>query len=206
MGDVVLAWENLFTRVSAAFTANGIQAANLFGWLEPAKQGTGNRVLWVPGDPSGKIGETTSARFPGPRPQYRPIATLREVFTIYCIAQDPTDYESEIKQYHAARVLRDQWYAAAYAVAHGTFTIRDEQWKRDAPADRKYGATLMMIVQLEAMVPDRSRELIEVDDAMPNITLALNDEIESVETVTRYVESSGDPITDNGEPVTVTFP
>lgn len=205
MTDVVLAWENLFTSVDASFVSLGIQAANMFGWLEPAKQGEGDRILWVPGDPSGKIGETTGARFPGQRPQFRPIATLHELFTIYIIAADPSDFESEIKQYHAARVLRDQWYAAAYRIAHGTFKIRDEQWKRDQP-DRKYGATIQLIVALEAMTPDRAREFVLVDGVTPDVTLAVNDEVESVETVTRLVEDGDDLVTQGGEPVTFTNP
>lgn len=146
-----LAVEVLFDAVVARFAAEGTNAANTFGWREPEKHVEGSRIAWVPGDPTGRIGLTGPARFPGRNP--RSLGTLRELFTCVISSSDPTDPENERAQYKATRILRDLWFRAVYKAAHGTFAIRDEQWvtRRN---ERRHGTALRVVVELESMIPD----------------------------------------------------
>lgn len=169
--STTLAVEQLFARVVARFAHDGTTAVNVFGWREVAKHVEGNRIAWVPGDPTGKVGATTGARSPGRNP--RPLATLRELFTIWISASDLTATEDELAQYKAVRVLRDQWYRAVYLAAHGTFYIRDEAWETRR-LERRHGATLRIVLELEAAVLDQVVELAPVDTAA-EVTLSIDD-------------------------------
>jgi hypothetical protein len=157
-----LAAEALYNAVQARFLAEGTAAANVFGWRKPAQYPIGDRVAWVPGDPSGNIGETGPARNPGRNP--RPIGTLRELFTVVINAADPTDPENELAQYKAARLLRDAWYRAVYLAAHGTFAIKSESWITST-LERRYGAALRVVCWVEAMIPDSPLASAPVDTA-----------------------------------------
>lgn len=157
-----LAIERLYAAVTARFTSEGTGAANVFGWRMPAQHVEGNRIAWVPGDTSGRVGETTAPRQPGRNP--RPLATLRELFTVVINAVDTADLENEALQYRAARLLRDAWFRAVYLAAHGTFAIVSEDWITDK-LERRYGAALRVVIALDAMVPDEPAELAPVDTA-----------------------------------------
>lgn len=174
-----LAVEVLYDAVVARFTSEGVNAVNVFGWREPAKHVEGNRVAWVPGDPSGKVGLTGPARNPGRNP--RPLATLHELFTVWITASDPTDPENERAQYKATRVLRDLWHRAVYKAAHGTFSIRDEEWDRKR-TERQYGATLRVVVELQSMVPDVVQAVAPVD-TRGSITVVLQTSAESPDAI-----------------------
>lgn len=203
MGDVILAYEYLFDTVRQAMTDLEISASNVFGWLERDKQIEGATICWVPGDQSGKLGETVAASMPGRLP--RPLATVRELFTIYITGFDLTAAENERAQYHATRVLRDQWYAAVYGAAHGRFVIRDESWVNSTSV--LHGATLRVVIAFEAMVPELPTDIETLPTTADAVVEALlNDELSDVETVTRVVTVGGDPLTQDGEQVTQTNP
>jgi hypothetical protein len=156
--SIVLALPKLFEDVSSRLDTEATvpTASSVFGWREPAKRaGTMPRVVWVPGD-DGEMGPLDPARNPGRNP--RPLATLRELFTVYLEAQDPSEPENELKQYIAARLLYDAWVRAVYLAAHGTFAIRSTRWVDDKTT-RRFGATIRVVGAIEAMVPDLPQAL-----------------------------------------------
>lgn len=190
---ITTALEHLYQRVTQSFTADGIQAVNVFGWRMPAQHPYGARIAWVPGDPSGALGATGAARNPGSHP--RPIGMLLELFTVYITAQDPSDPENELKQYHLVRLLRDAWYRAVYRAAHGTFQLRAESWVTNK-TERRHGATLRIVVEVQAPIvdalPDEPLVLgpnagldnaVEVDELEPNAEVVLAETPEDAGTV-----------------------
>ncbi len=166
-----LALEYLYESVVARFTAEGTAATQVFGWREPPKQLAGPpRIVWVPGDPAGSLGEIGGARYPGrnqtsPDPDLgRPLATLRELFTCYIHAEDASDPQDELLQFKAARLLYDAWYRAVYLAAHGIFLQRSAAWHGD-PNERRRGATIRVVASVESMIPDSPLALAPADTA-----------------------------------------
>jgi hypothetical protein len=185
-----LALEKLYNDVVAQFVADaaaetpaGTPPHQSFGWREPAKRGDATtqapqmrrRIAWVPGDDaSGDLGASAPARNPGRNP--RPLATLAELVTVYIEAADLTAAENELAQYRAARFLYDAWLRAVYIAARGTFQIRSQRWVDDR-ATRRFGATIRVVLALEAMVPDAPLETAPVDtDALVTTHLEPNDD------------------------------
>lgn len=146
-----LAWVALFESVSAEFIRMGVPAVNMFGWRIPAQHPIGNRVAWVPGDPSGIVGAMLPPRNPGGEP--RSLGTLGEAFTILINGQDPNEPENELLQYAIVRNIRDAWYVAAYRRAYGAFAVRSELWVTDR-LERRHGAALKLVVELQAAIWD----------------------------------------------------
>lgn len=165
---VILALENLFAGVKAQFAADGINVPNLFGWQIPAQHMQQlTRIAWVPGDPTSNAGNTLPARNPGQIP--RSLAVLDELFTVYITGQDPSDPENEQKQYHIARIVRDQWYRAVYLKAHGTFSVRSETWligKISGKTERHWGASLRLVCAIQSPVLDAINGDSGITDAM----------------------------------------
>ncbi len=146
---LALVW--LFEQVSARLAADGTPVTNAFGWRIPAQHPYGNRIAWVPGDPSGSLGVIAPPRNPGTTP--RSLFTLNELFTCVIYGEDLTDPENEIRQYEIVRYLRDAWLRAIYHTAHGAFTLRTEQWITDR-LERRHGAALRCVCDIQATVPD----------------------------------------------------
>lgn len=145
--------ENLFNQVTASFAADGIHAQNLFGWRIPTQHPFGPRIAWVPGDPSNSAGLDTAPRGPGGYP-VRALGMLRELCTVYFTAQDPSDPENELVQYHIVRQLHDAWFRAAYHAAYGTFWIRSTAWETKR-SERRHGATMRIVFEILAPILDR---------------------------------------------------
>lgn len=170
--------EYYFDAVAARFTAEGTAATNVFGWRSVQQHPDSNRVSWVPGDPSGKMGELVGAKQPGRNP--RSIATVRELFTVYIDAVDTSDLENERVQYHAARLLFDAWFRALYLAGHGNIAVRSVDWNGDALV-RRYGCTLRVTVSIDGMVPDTAAALAPVDtSAIVDLTVQDNTETEII--------------------------
>lgn len=140
----------------------GVPVPNLFGWRKKAQQlTTGTRIVWIPGDDaSGNVGEVVAARHPGRNP--RPLHTLRELCTVYVVANDATGAEDERKQYEATRLLYDAWLRAVYKDAHGQYEIVASSWVTEK-LERRWGATLRVLLAIEAMVPDAVQAVAPVD-------------------------------------------
>lgn len=156
-----LALDHLYDAVVARFIADAGAATppttaptQPFGWRAPAQRPeTLPRICWVPGDDqSGELGELGAARQPGRNP--RPLATLGELVTVYVEAVDTTDPENERAQYRAARHLFDAWWRAVYLAARGTVRVRSTRWQQHDRAVRRYGATIRVLLELQAMVAD----------------------------------------------------
>lgn len=176
-----LALENLYNLVSARFTAEATGAANLFGWRKSAQQIPGAKVVWIPGDPTGSLGETLAARQPGRNP--RPLATLDELFYVEvtgaAVAGTPED---ELLQYKATRLLYDAWYRAVHLAAHGTVRVRSATWVVDKK-ERRARTSIRAVCTIQAMIPDLVVELAPVD-TQARIEIDELDESDIVETAT----------------------
>src|SRR6185436_1709651 len=151
----ILALERLFDSVVARFAAEApagqTPVPNLFGWREPAqKLTTGARILWIPGDPNGSVGDLLPATQPGRNP--RSIDTLLELFTVEVLAHDLTQLENERLQYHATRLLFDAWWRAVYLTMPGRVDVKSTEWVTEKK-ERRYGAAIRAVCTVSAMVP-----------------------------------------------------
>lgn len=147
-----LALEKLYNDVVSRFFSESTNISNVFGWQSTRHRGAQqNRICWVPGDPSGAAGQVSSARNPGGNP--RAIGTLDELFTVYIEAKDLTSAENELLQYKAARFIFDTWYRAAYLSVKNLLSVKSTSWMVDRTT-RRFGATLQVICEIKAMVPD----------------------------------------------------
>lgn len=163
-----LAVTHLFDEVVARMDADAAAqdppvapVPQVFGWREPARQPHAPRIVWVPGDDeSGDVGELGPARNPGGNP--RSLGTLHELVTVYIEAVDPSAHENEIAQYVAARLLLDAWLRAVYLTAHGAYSIERTQWV-NTRKERRYGATLRVLLSVEAVIPDEPAVLAPTD-------------------------------------------
>jgi len=198
---VVFAWEHLRTAVIAALVADGTfanstvaTAANPLGWREPPRQLVGtSRIVWVPGDPGGNLGEVVGPRFPGPRAALgdgngpaRNLLGLRELFTIDIVGANATagSMSNEAAQYHATRALYDAWMRAMYLSGFGNLEFRSARWLVDR-AEGRYGATIQVVCAMLAVIPDTIMGQAPVDtDASITTTLLNRSEVQLIEAPT----------------------
>lgn len=186
---LILALEKLYDDVLARFTseAPALADASYFGWREPPRQLVATtRIVWVPGDPAGNAGEVQPPKFPGREPN-RPLGTLRELFTVYLTAADPLSALSERAQWKACRSLYDQWYRAVYLAAYGTFAIRSQRWVLDRGAEGRHGGTLVVVADVQSMLPDATITTAPVDTEA-HITPALTPSLPGTADPTIVVE------------------
>lgn len=168
---IILALPKLFDDVVARFLAESVAVPNVFGWRKPAQRsGTTKRIVWVPGN-DGALGELVDAHQPGRNP--RPIATLRELFTVLIEAHDPSGAEDERKQYQAARELFDAWYRAVYLAARGNLSVVEAAWVDDKN-ERRFGAALRVVASIGAMIPDEESDIAPAETAVEVATSLLN--------------------------------
>ena len=153
------ALRNVYELLASQFaTKVGTRDVELkFGWKERprAVQGTThNRVIVVPGDPSGGIGEWGAAKWPGRREDGpRPLGNINELFTLYVYGVDPDCPENELSQYEATRLLWDDVYAAIYHAAFGQFKIVSHKWDTTYN-EKRFGAAMVVVVMVQAQQPD----------------------------------------------------
>lgn len=167
--SVVFALTKLFDDVSARFESDGTLAVMAFGWRVSAQKVStdgrslvGPRVLWIPGDESGDMGEHTGAKYPGRNP--RSLDTLAELVTVEVTGFDLSCPEDERAQYEATRELYDAWYRAVYLAAFGTYQIVSTGWVVDK-RERRAGATIRTVLAIQAMIPDAPMKSAPVDTA-----------------------------------------
>lgn len=154
----MLALEKLYADVVTWFDAHRPAVPIDFGWREPTKHIGGDasdRVCFTPGDQAGSLGDDYPPKYPGRIP--RSIGTLHELVLITIRGYDPQQPENELAQYVAARTLYDDVRRAIYLSAHGTFSVAAQNWVIDKK-ERRQGATIQLIVALEAMIADQDDE------------------------------------------------
>lgn len=156
-----MALEFLFDCVETDFRTEDVDAPMFFGWREPDKHKRSTwRITWVPGDEGDNLGAITAPRAPGNNP--RTLGTLSELATVRVEAYEPQNPTDERKQYNAARRLFDLWYAAVYRCAHGKFEIVSARWDT-SKKERRYGAAIVVVVSVEATLPDVTHDVAPVD-------------------------------------------
>ncbi len=163
---IILALQQLYSDVVERFEDEGTEVPNVFGWRKPAERGgLQNRIVWVPGDPSGAAGALIGARQPGRNP--RPLNTLEEMFKVYIEGRDTSDPENELLQYAATRELFDAWYRAVYlsTTGRGLVTVKSASWMVDRNV-RRHGATLRVVCTVQAMIPDEAHVVAEDVEAV----------------------------------------
>jgi len=165
----VLALPLLFDAVKAGFAAELPDVSVVFGLKEVTKQinqgsGGANRVVFAPGDLSGKFADDLPPHGIGREP--RPLATELEYFTVWIWGVDSSDLNDERKQYTAARLLYDVWRRAIYNATHtdgdngvGPVVIYGQEWNIKR-VERKWGAEIVAVCSVQAMVPDTGLEIV----------------------------------------------
>jgi hypothetical protein len=151
----ILALEHLYNGVRAFFDAQGWECYQPFGWREPAQQQiTRNRIVWVPGDRSGYIGNIIGPSQPGGVPRY--LATIKETFYVVISTwADDAEPETELLQWRSTRKLFDQWFTAATYTALSTFEIIRPEWIQ-IHKERRSGTALALTVAIQSPIADQS--------------------------------------------------
>lgn len=149
---VVFALPHLFDAVVAQFAADGMNVPQTFGWLEPARQQpTTARIVWVPGDTTGMLGDIAAPKYTGMVP--RQLFTLNELATVYVTAFDAVNATIERAQYEAARLLFDAWVRAVEIAAYGTYKFLRSEWLLGDRV-RRAGATIRTVFAIQAPIVD----------------------------------------------------
>jgi len=151
--DFTPALAQLFDDVVADLHIRQPLISQTFGWREPEKQLIqGARFDWVPGDPSGNVGEDLPARFVG-KPHVKNLADLGEVFTIYVKGHDTLAPTSERAQYTLVMALYKTLRAALYRCAHGEILVTGLEWNLDKK-NLRLGCQIIVTCVLRSPVPD----------------------------------------------------
>ena len=149
---IVFALLHLFDAVVGRFSAEGYDVPQTFGWLEPTRQQpTTSRIVWVPGDTTGMLGDINGPKYTGLVP--RQLLTLYELATVYLTAFDAPNATSERAQYQAARELFDLWARAVELEASGTYRFVRSEWVLGDRV-RRAGATIRTVLMVQAPILD----------------------------------------------------
>lgn len=149
---IVFSLPHLFDAVVARFAAEGMDVPQTFGWLEPTRQQpTTSRIVWVPGDTTGMLGDVGAPKYTGLEP--RQLLTLYELATVYITAFDAPNATSERAQYQAARELFDAWCRAVELEAGGTYKFVRSEWVLGDRV-RRAGATIRTVFAIQAPIID----------------------------------------------------
>jgi len=157
----ILALEHLYNSVRAYFAAQGWECFQPFGWREPAQQQTArNRIVWVPGDRSGYLGNMIGPTQPGAVPRY--LATIKETFYVVISTWANDDApETELLQWRSTRKLFDQWFTAVMHTTQGTFELVRPEWLQ-LHKERRSGTALAVTMTIQSPIADQSDESMNV--------------------------------------------
>lgn len=151
-----LALDDLFDKIVAR-TAERLDPAPAchFGWREAPKQvnqGTGgaNRIVLMPGDPNGKVGDIDDHKNPGRTPGQ--VATMSELGTLYLWAYDASAATDARVQWRAVRRLHDVVIATLQATHSGRWKQVSKRFLRP-DLERPFGAEIELVFTVSAMVP-----------------------------------------------------
>jgi len=170
--------------IASFLEANGVTATVVLGWREKFGQvnegeGTANRIVVQPGDPSGGAGELGAPRQigPGPRTTWPPapasgddkqspddvvgreLADWAENATVYIWACDSTAPEDDRRQYIAVRALLQSFLRAACNTARAAFSHGKLDWVDAQNTERQYGRELALEITYHAPLFDIADEL-----------------------------------------------
>lgn len=165
-------WEGLVANLAAdGNTAKVLFGARALTATRAAPVEAQNRVVVVPGDEKGALGEygpATKPRLGIGALTPRTLATLKEVFRVYVwaidrsVADGQPDYERA--QYRAARFLHDQVYRAIFNCRAGT--VQAQMTKPQVvvnTTERRAGCELVFWLVLTAKIPDDPGPVAEPD-------------------------------------------
>lgn len=175
---MTFALEALYDAIVASLASEGLTVQSAFGWKEPVFQPSGSmRLVFVPGDPSGKVGKDAPPRSGGTTP--RSVAMLLEQATVYLWAVDRS-LPSERAQYAAARSLYDAFRRALHASAYGTYSLDNPVWVAPSKrrVERTLGAELQLVVTVQA--PTRDISPTPVTGVSSAVTATLSGESELI--------------------------
>lgn len=164
---VKTAFMTLVEVANADLTLRVTDLDAVFGWREVHRQQCKpRRVVWVPGDPTGKAGKLIGAtKAPisvatraGVATTARNLADLDELFTVYLQAYDPTDADNELRQYKETRLLFDALIGAIYRASHeghavGVVHVDDPIWSTNQ-TEQKHGGRLTVVGRVRSPIPD----------------------------------------------------
>jgi hypothetical protein len=150
----------LYTSLVARVAAEGpLDCDVVFGWRAPARSRLKRRrIAVIPGDESGSVGEIAPGGPSSGDGVYRALATLRELVTIECEANDPSAPEDELAQYRAARALYDVAVRGAMLAMPGRVRVSSTEWETRR-TERRHGALLRVVLELDAVIPDAPPDL-----------------------------------------------
>jgi len=150
----ILALEKMYYDCGKQFRADKLNCELAFGWNKAAAHQTGPRIVWVPGDPNGSLGDIVGAMHVGTIP--RPLFTLNEHY--HCIVsgygseQDPTD---ELLAWKVTRLLYDQLLRAMQLTNPGMFQLLGQEYVRAGERDFvRYGTAILARFYCQAAVMD----------------------------------------------------
>lgn len=170
----------LYDQVTARFAADGTRIPNLFGWRKPAStEERGPRIVWVPGDPNGAIGQLSLKKGAVGTGNPRVLSTLAELFTLIVVSADTTDLKDERKQYAAVRKLFNAWWRAAFLSANASLKPLALNWLVGPKKETQHGAAIRGVFALDAPIPDETLEVAPADTSI-NLTLHFLDRTENV--------------------------
>lgn len=141
----------LDTAVAAWFVTNGVTAKVEFGRRRRAMQinqgpGGANRVIFSPGDPSGKLGKLGPVHLPGQREaanRARSIADAKALVTVYVWACDPTKDPSDERSHWSAALDLQEWTMRAVHEVYGRNHAWGEWEVTPEPDVHVYGVELV---------------------------------------------------------------
>ncbi|MBA3841101.1 MAG: hypothetical protein H0X39_00500 [Actinobacteria bacterium] len=175
---IILSVPTLFDNVVQRFSTELTDCPNYFGWQESAKQSGGTRrIVWIPGDPRGKLGDMLPPRSPGGNP--RPLLNMLELVTCEIEASDTTTLHDERAQYQAARELFCAWMRAVHLAAFGTYTLLGVEWMVEKNQFR-YGAGIRAVIGVQAVIPDLTFAFVAPAQMSSGITVDLTDVTETI--------------------------
>lgn len=178
--------------VASFLQTNGVTATVVLGWREKFGQvnegdGTANRIVVQPGDPSGGAGELASPRQPGAGPRTvwppppatgdgaqspddlvgRELSDWAESATVYIWACDPAAPEDDRRQYIAVRALLQSFLRAAANTARAAFEHGKLDWVDAQNTERQYGRELALEITYHAPLFDIADELVHPQTLNP---------------------------------------
>lgn len=165
--------ESLVAGASSYLVAHGVSAVVTAGFKERRRQdnqgpGRANRIVFLPGDPSGKGGSlAVGVRYPGPREvrnasdelvgTWRSLGDWDRIMTVSIWAYDGTAPSNELAQIVACSQLAIWARRAIDSVGLADLRWGEASWV--PPKERTLGQELLIGLSLQMPMPDVPRDI-----------------------------------------------